>query len=76
VYNAASNVFYTDNKSFNKLQLSFQSGLSVKLFNHSKNPLTAGFLFNYHLSKQQKVNIYGGNHLTSFGIQLGWILKK
>ncbi len=76
VYNSGSNVFYKDNKSFNKLQLSYQSGLSVQLFNRSKKPLTAGFLFNYHLSKQQKVNIYGGNHLTSFGIQLGWILKK
>lgn len=76
VYNSGSNVFYKDNKSFNKVQLAYQSGLYAKLFNRSKNPLTAGVLFNYHFSKLQKVNINGGNHLSSFGIQLGWILKK
>ena len=76
VYNSGSNVFYRDNKSFNKIQVSYQSGLYAKLFNRSKNPLTAGVLFNYHFSKLQKVNINGGNHLTSFGIQLGWVLKK
>ena len=74
VYNASSNVFYRDNKSFNKIQFAYRSGLYVKLFNRSKNPLTAGILFNYHLSKLQKINIIGGNHLSSFGIQLGWVL--
>ncbi len=76
VYNSNSNVFYKDNKSFNKIQVSYQSGLYAKLFNRSRNPLTAGILFNYHFSKLQKVNINGGNHLTSFEVQLGWILKK
>jgi hypothetical protein len=76
VYNPGSNVFYKDNKSFNKIQFAYQSGLYAKLFNRSKNPLTAGILFNYHLSKLQKVNINGGNHLSSFGIQVGWLLKK
>ncbi len=74
VYNAGSNVFYRDNKSFNKIQFAYQSGLYAKFFNRSKNPLTAGILFNYHLSKLQKVNINGGNHLSSFGIQVGWLL--
>lgn len=76
VYNATSNVFYKDNKSFNKLQFSYQSGLYTKLFAKTKNPFTAGILFDYQLSKLQKVNINGGNHLASFGVQLGWLLKK
>jgi hypothetical protein len=76
VYNPASNVFYRDNKLFNKIQVAYQSGLYTKLWNQSKSLLTVGILFNYHLSKLQKVNTYGGNHLTSFGIQLGWSLKK
>ena len=76
VYNATSNVFYKDNQSFNKLQLSFQSGVYTKLLNKAKHPLTAGVLYNYHFTRLQKTNIIGGNHLSSFGIQLGWLLKK
>ncbi len=76
IYNSASNVFYKDNKSFNKIQLSYQSGLYARMFNRIKKPLTVGILYNYQLSRLQKVNINGGNHLSSFGLQLGWLLKK
>jgi hypothetical protein len=74
VYNSASNVFYRDNKLLYKTQIAYQSGLYVKLFNKSKNPLTAGVLYNYHFSKLEKVNLSGSNHLSSFGVQLGWLL--
>jgi hypothetical protein len=74
VYDSGSNVFYHDNKLLYKTQVAFQSGLYIKLFNKSKNPLTAGVLYNYHFSKLEKVNLSGSNHLSSFGVQLGWLL--
>ena len=76
VYSTTSNVFYRDNKLLNKVQLSYQAGLYTNLFKQSKKPMTAGILFNYHLNKLQKVNTTAGNHMASFGIQLGWKLKK
>ena len=76
VYNSISNIFYKDNKSVNKISFSYQSGLYAKLFNRNSNPITVGALFNYQLSKLQKEDIIGGNHLSSFGIQIGWLLKK
>jgi hypothetical protein len=76
VYSPASNVFFKDNSSFNKFQLAYQSGISARFFNTAKHPLTAGFVFNYHLSKLEKVKSTDGNHLASFGLRLGWVLKK
>lgn len=76
VYSPASNVFFKDNSSFNKFQLSYQTGVTARFFNKTKHPLTAGFVFNYHLSKLEKVKTTDGNHLASFGLRLGWVLKK
>lgn len=76
VYSPASNVFFKDNSSFNKFQLSYQSGISARLFNKTKHPLTAGLVFNYHLTNLEKVKTTDGNHLTSFALRLGWVLKK
>ena len=76
VYNTVSNVFYRDNKLLNKAQLSYQTGLYTNPFKQSKKSITAGIFFNYQLSKLQKVNINGSNHLSTFGIQLGWNFKK
>ncbi len=76
IYSPNYNVFYRDNGLLTKVQLSFQSGVYTKLFNQSKHPLTAGILFNYHLSRLQKISSDKGNHLASFGVQLGWIIKK
>lgn len=75
-YNAGSNIFYRDNKSFNKMQLTWQAGLYTNFMNRSAHPLSAGILLNYHISNLQKVNTNGGNHLAAYGIQLGWLLKK
>lgn len=76
VYSPASNVYFKDNSSFNKFQLAYQSGITARFFNKAKHPLTAGFVFNYHLSKLEKVKTTEGNHLASFGLRLGWVLKK
>jgi hypothetical protein len=76
IYSAASNVFYRDKNLLNKTQLSYQSGVYVKLFNRTANPLTVGALVNYHISNLEKVDTERRNHLASFGLQLGWIFKK
>lgn len=76
VYSPASNVYFKDNSSFNTFQLAYQSGITARFFNKAKHPLTAGFVFNYHLSKLEKVKTTDGNHLASFGLRLGWVLKK
>lgn len=76
VYSPASNVFFQDNSSFNKFQLAYQSGITARFFHQSKHPLTAGIVFNYHPGKLEKVKTTDGNHLASFGLRLGWVLKK
>lgn len=76
VYSPASNVFFKDNSSFNTFQLAYQSGITARFFSKAKHPLTAGIVFNYHLSKLEKVKTTDGNHLASFGLRLGWVLKK
>jgi hypothetical protein len=76
VYSPASNVYFKDNSTFNKFQLAYQSGISTRFFSKAKHPLTAGVVFNYHLSKLEKVKTTDGNHLASFGLRLGWVLKK
>lgn len=76
VYNDLANVFYRNNKQLNKFQLSYQSGLFTNIFKQTKMPLSVGVLFNYSISKLQKENSIENKHLTSFGIQLGWKLKK
>ncbi len=76
VYSPASNVYFKDNSTFNKFQLAYQTGISTRFFSKAKHPLTAGFIFNYHLSKLEKVKTADGNHLASFGLRLGWVLKK
>lgn len=76
VYSPASNVYFKDNSSFNKFQLAYQSGITARFFPKAKHLLTAGFVFNYHLSKLEKVKTTDGNHLASFGLRLGWVLKK
>jgi len=76
VFSPASNVFFKDNSSFNKFQLAYQSGITARFFSKAKHPLTAGIVFNYHLSKLEKVKTTEGNHLASFGLRLGWVLKK
>ena len=76
VYSPASNVFFKDNSSFNKFQLVYQSGITARFFSKAKHPLTAGFVFNYHLTNLEKVKTTDGNHLASFGLRLGWVLKK
>lgn len=76
VYSPVFNGFYEDKKSFNRLQVIYQTGLYTKLFSQAKHPVTIGLSYNYHLGGLQKTNVQGGNHLSSFGVQLGWILKK
>lgn len=76
IYTPSSNLFYHDNKLLSKPQFSLQSGLSVRLLEKSKHPVSVGFLFNYHLTNLQKVQTSGNNNLSSFGVHAGWIIKK
>ena len=76
IYSPASNVFYRDNHLLNKMQFSYETGISVRLLNKTRHPFTIGAVYNYHFSRLQKVNTYGGDHLSSFGVQAGWIFKK
>jgi hypothetical protein len=76
IYSNVSNVFYEDDKLFNKTQLSYQSGVYLKMFNRTAKPVTIGAVVNYHLSNLEKINTDKNNHLLSFGLQVGWIFKK
>lgn len=75
-YSERTNVFYRDNELLNNIQLSFQSGFQVKLFNSSNHPVTTGFSLNYNLTPLDKVYSNDRNHLFSMGWRLGCLLKK
>jgi hypothetical protein len=76
VYTPNSNLFYRDNRLLEKMQFSAQSGVSAKLMQDKKHPVTIGVQFNYHLSRLQKVQTEGSNNMSSFGVHAGWIIKK
>lgn len=76
VYDKYAHLFYKDKRVFNSFNLVYQSGFSVRFFEEKKHPLSAGFYYNYHISKLQKVNPPDYNHLSSFGIKINWVLKK
>lgn len=76
IYTPNSNLFYHDNSLLNKTQFSMQSGLSARLLNKTKHPVSIGFLFNYHFSYLQKVQTNGKDNMTSFGVNASWIIKK
>lgn len=75
-YNASSNIFYQDKNLMNKTQWVYRTGFSAGLFNETKHQVTAGLQFNYHLRSLQKQRTAPTNHMTSLGIQLGWIINK
>lgn len=75
-YNASSNIFYQDKNLMNKTQWLFRTGITAGLFNKTKHQATAGLQFNYHLRSLQKQKTAPTNHLTSLGVQLGWIINK
>jgi hypothetical protein len=76
VYDPAGRVFFRDKSVYNKFSLVYQTGFTARFASRTKHPLTAGFYYNYHLSRLQKINPPDFNHQSSYGIQLRWLLKK
>lgn len=76
VYNRDDRLFYKDKRVYSNVNLVFQTAITVRMFEKNKHPMTAGFYYNYHISKLQKINSPDYNYLSSFGIKLNWIIKK
>jgi hypothetical protein len=76
VYDQAGQIFFRDKSVYNKFSLVYQTGFTATFASRTKHPLTAGLYYNYHFSRLQKINPPDFNHLSSYGIQFRWLLKK
>ena len=76
VYDRAGQIFFLDKSVYNQFSLVYQTGFTATFASRTKHPLTAGLYYNYHFSRLQKTNPPDFNHLSSYGIQFRWLLKK
>lgn len=76
VYNSNNNIYYRDDKQVHRFQLLFNTGINVKFRQSSPHPLNLGVGLNYHFTTLQKISADDRNRLFSYGIRLGWTLKK
>jgi len=76
VYDPSGRIFFRDKSVYNKFSLVYQTGFTARFASRTKHPLTAGFYYNYHFSRLQKINPPDFNHQSSYGIQFRWLLKK
>lgn len=70
------NIYYKDKSAINQFQLVVHTGLFTRFGMNSKHPFRAGVLFNYQLNGLLKSDAENKNHFSSFGLQVGWTIKK
>ena len=76
VYDKQANLFFEDRRLYNKFGLLYHTAFDVKLFSRKNHPFTAGFFYDFHISKLQKVNPPDYNYLQSFGLKINYTIKK
>jgi hypothetical protein len=76
VYDRVNRVYFRDKSVYSSFGLIFQTGLTAEFGTAKKHPLSAGLFYKYHFSRLQKINPPDFNYLSSYGIQLRWLIKK
>ena len=76
VYDKQANLFFEDRRLYNKFSLIYHTAFDIKLFSRKDHPLTAGFFYDFHISRLQKVNPPDYNYLQSFGLKINYTIKK
>lgn len=76
VYDRVSRLYFRDKTAYSSFGLIFQTGLAAEFGTAKKHPLSAGLFYKYHFTRLQKINPPDFNYLSSYGIQLRWLIKK
>ena len=74
VYDKQANLFFTDKRLYNKFSVLYHTAFDVKLFSGKNHPLTAGFFYDFHISRLQKVSPPDYNYLQSFGLKINYTI--
>jgi hypothetical protein len=74
-FDGQSGLYYKDNSLFQRTQWSIHSGLGLRLFAKSKNPLEIGPQFNYQTTNLLKQKNAEAQHLLGWGLMMRWYIK-
>ena len=74
VYDKRENLFFRDKRVYNKFGLSYHTAFDIRLFSQKNHPITAGFFYDFHISRLQKVNPPDYNYLQSFGLKINYTI--
>ncbi|MBX2921113.1 MAG: hypothetical protein KF746_02890 [Chitinophagaceae bacterium] len=75
-YNSQTGVYYADDGLFNKFQTGIYTGISAKLFQHSRRPLYVGPMVQYNFSDLTKPSSGSKQNLKYAGLKMQWVLWK
>lgn len=76
VYDRVSRLYFRDKSAYSSFGLIFQTGLTAEFGTKKNHPLSAGLFYKYHFTRLQKISPPEFNYLSSYGIQLRWLIKK